>query len=91
VERRQRGDVARALIGGDEFIKCGADCLEVTKTANKFDQIARLQKHQASIAVMVRQRSERFVAQRHLLTQVPMARLVKDVDTCRRHGLIDPT
>jgi hypothetical protein len=26
-----------------------------------------------------------------LLTQVPMARLVKDVDTCRRHGLIDPT
>jgi hypothetical protein len=26
-----------------------------------------------------------------LLTQVPMARLVKDADTCRRHGLIDPT
>ena len=91
MERRQRRGVARTLIDSDEFIKCGADGVEVTKMTNKFDQIARLEKHQATIAVMVRQRSECFVAQRHLCAQLPMARLVEDVDARRRHGLIDPT
>lgn len=91
MERRQCRDVARALIVRNEFVKRVTGSVKVTEATYKLDQIARLKKHQATIAVVIRQRSERFVAQRHLFAQLPVARLVEDVDARRRHGLIDPT
>jgi hypothetical protein len=91
MQRHKRRDVSRALFAHDEFVKGGADALKITETPHKFDQIARFEKHQATIAVMVCKRSERFVAQRHLCAQLAMARLIEDVDARRRHGLIDPT
>lgn len=71
MQRRKRSHVSGALIACDELIQRSAECLEVAHSTYEFNQIARLQEHQATSAMVVGKGPEGFVAERHLVAQAP--------------------
>ena len=64
---------------------------ELAEAPHDGHQFGRFQKDEAPSAVVIRERTERFITQRNLLTQLPGRRRVKDSRRQRRHGLIHPT
>jgi len=93
LRRGERGERLHVLITqrlgqrrGDGFI----DVLVGVEASHEDHEFARLQKDQAPIAVVIGQRTEGLIAQRHLLTETPGRRRVKDSRTRERHDLVDP-
>jgi hypothetical protein len=60
------------LIWRDEHADRRLGTVELTKATHKFDEFARLEKDEAAIAMVVRQRAKRFVAEGDLMAELPI-------------------
>ena len=84
----QRCDVAIAFAYGDEFVHRTARTVKVVQASHQLHQVPGLEKHQATRVMVIRQCSERLIAQRDVIAQAPMSGLVKHLGV--GHVLVDP-